>query len=51
MTLKKAIKEEIERLIDYYEPYRPILDTSEAKKVREVLIELYTFVDCWRPDK
>ena len=51
MTLKTAIKEEIERLIDHYEPCRPVSDTSEAKKVRDVLIELYTFVDCWRPER
>ena len=51
MTLKTAIKEEIERLIDVYEPYRPVLDTSEAKKVRLVLYDLLQFIDTLEEDK
>jgi hypothetical protein len=45
MTLKESIKEEIERLIDHYEPYRPILDTPVAQKVRLVLYGLLQFID------
>jgi hypothetical protein len=45
MTLKTAIKEEIERLIDHYEPYRPILDTPVAQKVRLALYDLLQFID------
>ena len=45
MTIKETIKEEILRIIDHYEPYRPILDTPEAKKVRLVLYDLLQFID------
>lgn len=39
------INKKIEDLIDHYEPYRPILDSSEAKEVRKVLIELKNYIN------
>lgn len=37
---KKEIIEKVENLIDHYEPYRPITDSSEMKEIRKVLREL-----------
>jgi hypothetical protein len=34
------VNQEIDDLIDHYEPYRPILDSKEAQEVRKVLIKL-----------
>ena len=41
---KKQIIEEIERLIDYYTPYRPLTDRKEMQEVRKVLWELLDFI-------
>ena len=43
MKSNKEIIEEIERLINHYEPYRPITDSPEAKAVRDVLCKLVNF--------
>lgn len=43
MATKKQIIDEIERLIDHYEPYRSILDSEENMKVRAALSALLSF--------
>ena len=36
----EELKEEIDKLIDHYTPYRPITDSKEMQEVRKVLEEL-----------
>lgn len=45
MKTKKEINEEIERIIDHYTPYRPILDCSRYCEVRKVMGEFQEFIN------
>lgn len=44
MRNKQEIVDEIERLIDHYTPYRPILDSEGAKESRKALGLILNFV-------
>jgi len=46
--IETKIIREIDRLIDHYEPYRPILESGEAKEVRKVLWELREHIESLR---